>query len=240
MQPINIPKAARDLVSVPPATLYRARQGEGDQALVKAVRAAQDASLPLRDCYLSVKIEAIRCLSFKFNGTPIPEGSNEVYVVGWAVDGKGQKSASVSEPYSGYKKGDLINCSTNGHGLPVATLKNPQDYVKWGFGVFESDKKSRTNAESIKKALADNDVKGAIDKVVAAAGGGLLWSAVVTAASTLGGTLLDLVARNGDDDMYQAGGGGPEPAFFHAHDPGESETHEGPYARVRYAVHLYK
>lgn len=123
---------------------------------------------------------------------------------------------------------------------PVATLKNPQDFVKWGFGVWESDKKSRTNAESIKKALADNDVKGAIDKVVAAAGGGLLWGAVVTAASALGNTLLDIVARNGDDDMFHAGGGGPEPAFFHAHDPGESETHEGPYARVRYAVHLYK
>lgn len=240
MKIMSIPDSARSVSSVSDRVALAAQSGVGSSGIVSAVKRAKadmDELCDDKDIWVQLEIEAIRALSFNFDGL-VPEGVNEVYVTGWIVDASGRADARTTSLKVGVKKGDLIDLESNNVGTPIAKLKNPEDYIYWGFVVMESDEKTRTTATKIKAALENNGVEAMLQAAGAATGNSIV-SAVTNAATALGGLILDLIAQNGDDTMLTEEGGGLRVQGFNAHDPGEAENTQTTYCRTRYAVHLY-
>lgn len=240
MKILSIPDSVRDVSSVSDRATLAAQTGVGSRGLVSAVKAAEQEMAELtegKDIWVQLEIEAIRALSFNFDGL-VPEGVNEVYVTAWIVDASGRADARTTSTKVGVKVGDLLDMESNDRGTPIVKLKNPEDYIYWGFAVMESDEKSRTTATKIRAALESHNVKAVLHEAAAATGSSVV-TAVTTAATALGGLILDLISQNGDDTMLTAEGGGLELHGFNAHDPGEAETTESRFCRTRYAIHLY-
>jgi hypothetical protein len=237
MQAIKVPSSARALSQL---SARQAITASTSTALKTTVEAAKAECAHLSDFWVQLEIEAIRCKSFNFDGL-VAEKTNEVYVVGWMVDGSGRADGRTTQVFNGYRKNDLITLETNGVGVPVARIRNPVRYVHWGFAVMESDEKARTVAADIQTALADHNVVDALASVAKALAGayGSVISAVETASTALGGLLLDRLEDNKDDTMIVKEGGGLDLQFFNAHEPGDAENTENTFARVRFAVHLY-
>lgn len=240
MKILEIPDSAQRLSSISARAGVAAQSGLGSASLVKAVNRAKNDMDELcddKDIWVQLEIEAIRALSFNFDGL-VPEGVNEVYIAGWMCDNGGRASARTTALKVGVKKGDLIDLENNNMGTPIALLKNPKDYIYWGFVVMESDEKARKTAAYIEAALNNNGIEGLLQAAGAATGSSVV-SAVLTAATALGGLILDLIAQNGDDTMLTKEGGGLRVQGYNAHDPGEAENTQTTYCRTRYAVHLY-
>lgn len=241
MNPIILPQSVKRVRSLSPATLQAARANVGARSVLDALGAAKDqASSALSGNYtLQLEIEAVRILSVDFPGIN-EAGNQEIYVVGWAVDGTGKSHTHTTAIKPGYRVGDLVSFESNGQGAPVAILRNPKNFVQWGFSVWESDEKARSVAEMIGAALNSAEVKGAINGIVSATGSNPTVSAIVTAAQVVASSVFSMLSKNGDDRLISHEGGAAEEQMFNAHDPSDDDTIANSFARVRYALHLYR
>lgn len=241
MKPIILPSAVKRIRTLSPGTIKNALTGVGPKSVLDALKDAQgEAKGVLEGDYtLQLEIEAVRILSVDFPG--INEAKHqEIYVVGWMVDGVGNKHVHTTEVKPGYRVGDLVPFETKGQGSPVAILHNPKNWVQWGFSVWESDEKARSVAQMIGSVINSPEIKGAINGIVSATGSNPTVAAIVAAAHAVGSAVCSILAQNGDDRMMTQEGGASAQQLFNAHDPNDDDTIENHYARVRYAVHLYR